>query len=102
MCDPAGGPAGLAASVRARLPRPLSPGPSPRLADEIARRVPSAVHLHYPDLHAPECLAHLRSLRPDLGIVFACYRLRRPLFAIETPASSSCLRSYQLRSLGPR
>jgi methionyl-tRNA formyltransferase len=50
--------------------------------DELARRVPSAVHLHYPDLHAPECLSRLRSLRPDLGLVFACYLLRRTLFAI--------------------
>jgi folate-dependent phosphoribosylglycinamide formyltransferase PurN len=76
------GPAGLIASARARLPGPFAPPPAPRLADEIALRVPSAVHLHYPDLHAPECLAHLRSLRPDLGLVFACYRLRRTLFAI--------------------
>jgi hypothetical protein len=76
------GPAGLLAAVRSRLPRPLAPAPGPRLADELARRLPSAVHLHYPDLHAPECLTHLRSLRPDLGIVFACYRLRRSLFSI--------------------
>lgn len=76
------GPAGLLDSVRSRLPRPLARPPAPRLADEIARRVPTAVHLHYPDLHAPECLAHLRALQPDLGIVFACYRLRRSLFAI--------------------
>lgn len=76
------GPAGLLASVRARLPRPLSPPGPPRLADEVARRVPTAVHAHYPDLHAPECLAHVRSLRPDLGLVFGCYRLRRSLFAI--------------------
>jgi hypothetical protein len=76
------GPPGLVASVRARLPRPLAPPPAPRLADAIANRVPSAVHVHYADLHAPECLAHLRSLRPDLGIVFACYRLRRTLFTI--------------------
>lgn len=76
------GPAGLVASVRARLPRPLSPPAAPRVAEEIARRVPSARLLHYADLHAPECLAHLRSLRPDLGLVFACYRLRRSLFSI--------------------
>ena len=76
------GPGGLLASVRARLPRPLAPAPAPRLADALARRLPSAVHLHYADLHAPECLAHVRSLRPDLGIVFACYRLRRTLFGI--------------------
>jgi folate-dependent phosphoribosylglycinamide formyltransferase PurN len=76
------GPAGLIVSTRARLPVPFASLPAPRLADEVARRVPSAVHLHYPDLHAPECLAHLRSLRPDLGLVFACYLLRRTLFAI--------------------
>ena len=76
------GPAGLLASVRARLPRPFAPLSVQRLPVEVARRLPSAVHLHYPDLHAPECLAHLRSLRPDLGVVFACYRLQRSLFSI--------------------
>jgi methionyl-tRNA formyltransferase len=76
------GPAGLVTAVRSRLPRPLAPRPTPRLADELARRLPSAVHLHYPDLHLPECLTHLRCLRPDLGIVFACYRLRRSLYSI--------------------
>jgi Formyl transferase len=76
------GPAGLVASARARLARPFSPAPSPRLADELARRVPSAIHRHYADLHAPDCLAWLGSLRPDLGIVFACYRLQRALFGI--------------------
>jgi methionyl-tRNA formyltransferase len=76
------GPAGILASIRARLPRPLAPAPAPRLADEIARRVPAAVHLHFPDLHAPECLSHLRGLGPDLGLVFACYRLRPSLFSI--------------------
>jgi methionyl-tRNA formyltransferase len=76
------GPPGVLAAVRSRLPRPLAPAPAPRLADELARRLPSAVHLHYPDLHAPDCLAHLHSLRPDLGIVFACYRLRRSLYSI--------------------
>jgi methionyl-tRNA formyltransferase len=76
------GPAGILASVRAKLPRPLAPRPAPALADEIARRVPSAAQVHFPDLHAPECHSHLRSLEPDLGIVFACYRLRRSLFTI--------------------
>lgn len=76
------GPPGVLASIRTRLPRPLSPTPRPRLAEEAPRRVPTAVHLHYPDLHAPECLAQLRALEPDLGIVFACYRLRRSLFSI--------------------
>jgi folate-dependent phosphoribosylglycinamide formyltransferase PurN len=76
------GPQGLLASVRARLPKPLAAAPAPRISDELARRVRTAVHSHYSDLHSPECLAHLRSLRPDLGIVFACYRLRRSLFDI--------------------
>ncbi|HWB42190.1 MAG TPA: formyltransferase family protein [Gemmatimonadales bacterium] len=76
------GPAGLLAMVRAHLPRPFAPAPGPSLADAIARRLPAAVHLHYPDLHAPESLACVRSLRPDLGLVFACYRLRHSLFGI--------------------
>jgi methionyl-tRNA formyltransferase len=76
------GPAGLVEAARARLPRPLSRPLPPSLAAEVARRVPSAVHLHYPDLHAPDCLERLRSLRPDLGLVFGCYMLRRSVFAI--------------------
>jgi methionyl-tRNA formyltransferase len=76
------GPQGVLASLRSRLPRPLKPSPAPRLADEIGRRVPSALHLHFRDLHSPECLAQVRALRPDLGIVFACYRLRPSLFEI--------------------
>jgi hypothetical protein len=77
-----GGPIALLESTRARLPRPFGPVARPRIGDEIARRIPSAVHLHYPDLHAPECLSRLRAIRPDLGIVFACYRLKRVLFSI--------------------
>lgn len=76
------GPPGLLAAVRAHLPRPFAPAPAPRLGDEVGRRVPSAIHLHHADLHSPECLAQLRSLQPDLGIVFACCRLRRELFDI--------------------
>jgi methionyl-tRNA formyltransferase len=76
------GPPGVLASLRAHLPRPLKPAPAPRLAHEIARRVPSAFHLHFRDLHSPECLSQVRALSPDLGIVFACYRLRRALFEI--------------------
>jgi folate-dependent phosphoribosylglycinamide formyltransferase PurN len=76
--------AGLWTMVRWHLPRPFRPQPEPGLAEEIARRVPTAVHLHYADLHSPECLARIRSLRPDLGLVFACYRLRHTLYAIPT------------------
>ena len=76
------GPPGLLAAARERLPRPLAAGGPPRLAEEVARRLPSATHLHFADLHAPECLQRLSALRPDLGLVFACYRLRRRLFTI--------------------
>jgi folate-dependent phosphoribosylglycinamide formyltransferase PurN len=76
------GPPGILASLRARLPRPLAPPRAPRLSDEIARRVPSALRLHFRDLHEPECLAQVRALNPDLAIVFSCYRLRRTLFEI--------------------
>ena len=48
----------------------------------VARRCPGATHIHCDDLHAPESLARLQALAPDLGIVFATYRLRRVLFGI--------------------
>jgi hypothetical protein len=73
------GPAGLLASVRSRLP--MAPA-APSLADLAARVIPAAVHFHYADLHSADCLDHIRRLRPDLGIVFACYRLQRNLFEI--------------------
>jgi methionyl-tRNA formyltransferase len=76
------GPPGVLASLRAHLPRPLKPASAPKMAHEFARRVPSAFHLHFRDLHSPECLAQVRALNPDLGIVFACYRLHRTLFEI--------------------
>jgi folate-dependent phosphoribosylglycinamide formyltransferase PurN len=46
------------------------------LAALVARKCPGATHIHCDDLHAPESLARLRALAPDLGVVFATYRLR--------------------------
>ena len=76
------GPPGLVAATRAHLPRPLGLPPAPQLVAEVSRRVPSAGHLHFADLHSPESLAAVRALRPDLGLVFGCYRLERRLFDI--------------------
>ena len=76
------GPSGLVAATRAYLPRPLGLPPAPGLLDEVSRRVPSAHHQHFADLHSPEALAAVRALRPDLGLVFGCYRLERRLFGI--------------------
>lgn len=52
------------------------------LADVVRVRCPGAGHLHCDDLHAPESLAQLRSLAPDLGVVFAAYRLKPEVFTI--------------------
>lgn len=77
------GPPGLVAATRAYLPRPLGlASEPPRLVDEVSRRVPSAEHQHFADLHSPEALAAVRALRPDLGLVFGCYKLERRLFGI--------------------
>lgn len=52
------------------------------LAQVVALRCPGARHLHCDDLHAPESLALLRSLAPDLGVIFAAYRLKPEVFTI--------------------
>lgn len=38
-------------------------------------------HLHFPDLHCSECLAALKELNPDLGVVAGTYILKEPVFS---------------------
>lgn len=57
-------------------------GGGQKLAQAAARRCPGVTQFHFDDLHAPESLARLRDLAPDLGVVFAAYRLRPELFTI--------------------
>lgn len=76
------GPPGIARALAARfLPRLRTPGPEV-LARYMTEHCPGAVYEHWPDLHHPDALARIRGLRPDLALVFGCYRLRRELFAI--------------------
>ena len=70
---------GLLEAARRRLYPPAG-GPTQDLANVVAEKCPGANHIHYDDLHAPEAVAHLRALAPDLGIVFATYRLRPEVF----------------------
>jgi folate-dependent phosphoribosylglycinamide formyltransferase PurN len=76
-----GGPRALVEAALARLPGPLRRR-VPTLAEEATWRCPLAVHRHFADVHAPECLAYVRSLDADLGVVFGCHLLRRELFSI--------------------
>jgi hypothetical protein len=60
-----------------------APAGNPEELAELTRhRCPGARHVHFDDLHAPESLAFFRTLAPDLGVVFATYRLRPELFDI--------------------
>jgi methionyl-tRNA formyltransferase len=52
------------------------------LAQVVAARCPGVNHLHCDDLHDAESLALLRGLAPDLGVVFAAYRLNPEVFTI--------------------
>jgi folate-dependent phosphoribosylglycinamide formyltransferase PurN len=52
------------------------------LAAAVAARCPGIKHVHCADLHAPESLALLKDLSPDLGVVFAAYRLEASVFTI--------------------
>jgi folate-dependent phosphoribosylglycinamide formyltransferase PurN len=76
------GPTGIARALAARfLPRLRTPGREV-LACYAAEHCPGAAYEHWPDLHHPDALTRIRELRPDLAVVFGCYRLRRELFAI--------------------
>jgi methionyl-tRNA formyltransferase len=74
------GPEGLARTALERITRLV--GARPTMPEAVARRCPGVRHLHCDDLHAPESLALLQSLKPDLGVVFAAYRLRPEVFTI--------------------
>ena len=75
----ADGLAGVLSSAASRM-RLLATGTD--LARRVAQRCPTARHLHCEDLHAPDSLALLTSLAPDLGVVFAAYRLKPSVFTI--------------------
>jgi folate-dependent phosphoribosylglycinamide formyltransferase PurN len=77
----ADGLAGLLRSAASRV-RPWEGSTAGNLARRVAQRCPGARHLHFDDLHAPESLAVLASLAPDLGVVFAAYRLKPSVFSI--------------------
>lgn len=73
------GPGGLIQALIQRVrqsSRPSNP------AELVARRCPGARHIHFDDLHAPDALDALRRLSPDLGVVFAIYRLGSDVFSI--------------------
>jgi formyl transferase-like protein len=75
------GPGGLLRATLARVRRP-SASAREELSDLVARQCPGVAHIHCDDLHAPESVARLRALAPDLGIVFATYRLKPEVFGI--------------------
>ena len=74
------GPAGVARAALGRISSVLGIGQN--LAQAVALWCPGARHVHCDDLHAAESLTLLRSLKPDLGVVFAAYRLKPEVFTI--------------------
>jgi methionyl-tRNA formyltransferase len=75
------GPVGVFRAAAGRISRRLRTIEQ-TVAETVALRCPGAKHFHCDDLHAPESLALLQSLAPDLGVVFAAYRLRPEVFTI--------------------
>jgi len=73
------GPAGV---LRAGIRRIYKKGGGQDAAAVVAARCPGIKHLHCADLHAPESLALLKDLSPDLGVVFGAYRLKPCVFTI--------------------
>jgi methionyl-tRNA formyltransferase len=74
------GPEGLVRTALERITSLI--GSRPTLPQSVALRCPGIRHLQCDDLHAPESLTLLQSLRPDLGVVFAAYRLKPEVFTI--------------------
>jgi hypothetical protein len=75
------GAPGVCQALMRRL-RGAPAGDPKRLGELIRHSCPGARHVHFDDLHTPESLAFFRALAPDLGVVFATYRLRPELFGI--------------------
>jgi folate-dependent phosphoribosylglycinamide formyltransferase PurN len=75
-----GGP-GVRQALLRRL-RGASARNGEELGELVRRACPGARHIHLDDLHAAESLAMLRGLAPDLGVVFATYRLGREVFSL--------------------
>lgn len=75
------GPAGVFRAAVGRITSRFRLGEE-ALAQTVTLRCPGARHVHCDELHAPESLALLRSLAPDLGVVFAAYRLKPEVFTI--------------------
>jgi methionyl-tRNA formyltransferase/peptidoglycan/xylan/chitin deacetylase (PgdA/CDA1 family) len=42
---------------------------------------PAVAHLHFEDFHDPDCLAALKKLQPDLGVIAGTYILKASVFA---------------------
>jgi folate-dependent phosphoribosylglycinamide formyltransferase PurN len=76
------GPAGILREAAGRVRRLLGVDRREAWNNVVALRCPGAWHLHCDDLHTPESIALLQSLAPDLGVVFASYRLRPEVFTI--------------------
>lgn len=76
------GPAGILREAAGRVRRLLGVDRREAWSHVVALRCPGAWHLHCDDLHAPQSIDLLRRLAPDLGVVFASYRLRPEVFTI--------------------
>ncbi len=75
------GPAGVFRAAVRRITSRFRVGEE-ALARTVTLRCLGVRHVHCDDLHAPESLALLRGLTPDLGVVFAAYRLKPDVFTI--------------------
>jgi len=72
------GPAGLLAVLAAKLRGSDRPPP-----DHAGGGGAGAIERHhFPDFHHPDCLATLRALQPDLGVVAGTYMLKDTVFSI--------------------
>jgi folate-dependent phosphoribosylglycinamide formyltransferase PurN len=76
------GPPGILRELSGAARRLFGPDRREALARAVAARCPGARHLHRDDLHTAESIALLKGLAPDIGVVFAAYRLRPEVFTI--------------------
>lgn len=76
------GPPGILRELSGAARHLFGPDRQETLARTVAARCPGARHLHREDLHTAESIALLKGLAPDIGVVFAAYRLRPEVFTI--------------------
>jgi methionyl-tRNA formyltransferase len=82
------GPWGLVRVLASKLASPFRRQPAPEQSAAASRPDdPAITHLHFANFHDQECIAALRALEPDLGVIAGTYILRESVFGVPKDGS---------------